>query len=73
MLGIAYAATIGGMTTLIGTAPNAVFASFIEQNYNVKISFIDWLSALAFRLALIMLPATWFVLTKSYFRYKLFF
>ena len=30
MLGIAYSATIGGMTTLIGTAPNAVFASFIE-------------------------------------------
>ena len=33
MLGIAYSATIGGMTTLIGTAPNAVFASFIEENY----------------------------------------
>jgi len=66
MLGIAYAATIGGMTTLIGTAPNAVFASFIEQNYNVKISFIDWL-CIGLPLALIMLPATWFVLTKIIF------
>ena len=66
MLGIAYAATIGGMTTLIGTAPNAVFASFIEQNYNVKISFIDWL-CIGLPLALIMLPATWFLLTKIIF------
>ena len=66
MLGIAYAATIGGMTTLIGTAPNAVFASFMEQNYNVKISFIDWL-CIGLPLALIMLPATWFVLTKIIF------
>ena len=41
MLGIAYAATIGGMTTLIGTAPNAVFASFIEENYQIKISFFN--------------------------------
>ena len=66
MLGIAYAATIGGMTTLIGTAPNAVFASFIEQNYNIQISFIDWLSV-GLPLAFIMLPATWFVLTKVIF------
>ncbi len=66
MLGIAYAATIGGMTTLIGTAPNAVFASFIEQNYNVQISFVDWL-CIGLPLALIMLPATWFVLTKVIF------
>ena len=66
MLGIAYAATIGGMTTLIGTAPNAVFASFIEQNYNIQISFIDWL-CIGLPLALIMLPVTWFVLTKVIF------
>ena len=66
MLGIAYAATIGGMTTLIGTAPNAVFASFIEQNYSVQISFVDWL-CIGLPLALIMLPATWFVLTKVIF------
>ena len=66
MLGIAYAATIGGMTTLIGTAPNAVFASFIEQNYNIQVSFIDWL-CIGLPLALIMLPVTWFVLTKVIF------
>ena len=66
MLGIAYSATIGGMTTLIGTAPNAVFASFIEENYNVQISFFSWL-LVGLPLAILLLPLTWFILTKVIF------
>ena len=66
MLGIAYSATIGGMTTLIGTAPNAVFASFIEENYDVQISFFNWL-LVGLPLAILMLPLTWFILTKVIF------
>jgi len=66
MLGIAYSATIGGMTTLIGTAPNAVFASFIEENYEVQISFFNWL-LVGLPLAILMLPLTWFILTKVIF------
>ena len=66
MLGIAYAATIGGMTTLIGTAPNAVFASFIEENYNIQISFFSWL-LVGLPLAILLLPLTWIILTKIIF------
>ena len=33
LLGIAYAATIGGMSTLIGTAPNIVFSAFMQDTY----------------------------------------
>ena len=66
MLGIAYSATIGGMTTLIGTAPNAVFASFIEENYEIQISFFNWL-LVGLPLAILMLPLTWFILTKVIF------
>ena len=66
MLGIAYAATIGGMTTLIGTAPNAVFAGFIEENYQIQISFFNWL-LVGIPLAIVMLPITWFILTKVIF------
>ena len=66
MLGIAYSATIGGMTTLIGTAPNAVFASFIEENYDIQISFFSWL-LVGFPLAILLLPLTWLILTKIVF------
>ena len=33
MLGIGYSATIGGMGTLIGTPPNALFAGFMSETY----------------------------------------
>ena len=39
-LGIAYASSIGGMSSVIGTAPNIVFAGFMQENYNIDISFM---------------------------------
>lgn len=39
MLGIAYAASIGGVATLIGTPPNAVFAGVVKEMYGQKIGF----------------------------------
>ena len=35
LLGIAYGATIGGMSTLIGTGPNGMLAGFMLDNYNL--------------------------------------
>ena len=66
MLGIAYAATIGGMSTLVGTAPNIVFSAFMLETYNVKISMSDWMT-LGVPLAAIMLLSAWVVLTKFVF------
>ena len=43
LLSIAYAATIGGMSTLVGTAPNIVFSSFMQEVYGLEISMIDWM------------------------------
>ena len=43
MLGIAYAATIGGMSTIIGTAPIIVFVQFMNNQFGVDISFLDWM------------------------------
>ena len=40
---IAYAASIGGMSTLVGTAPNIIFVGFIQETYGIEISFIDWM------------------------------
>ena len=66
MLGIAYAATIGGMSTLVGTAPNIVFSAFMLETYNVEISMSDWMT-LGVPLAAIMLISAWVVLTKFVF------
>ena len=63
LLGIAYAASIGGMATLVGTAPNAIFASFIEENYGIEVGFREWMSV-GLPVTFIMLPLSWFALTK---------
>ena len=63
MLGIAYAGSIGGVATLIGTPPNAILAGVYEQNYGKTIHFVDWL-LFALPLALLMLLAVWFYLTR---------
>jgi sodium-dependent dicarboxylate transporter 2/3/5 len=62
-LGIAHAASIGGMATLVGTAPNAIFASFIESNYGIEISFREWMT-IGLPVVFFLLPLSWFALTK---------
>ncbi len=43
MLSIAYSASIGGMATLIGTPPNAIFTSLSKSMLDIDISFGQWL------------------------------
>jgi len=66
LLGIAYAATIGGMSTLIGTAPNIVFSAFMQDTYGIEIAMVDWMM-LGVPLAAIMLYGAWMLLTKYVF------
>ena len=70
LLSIAYAASIGGMVTLIGSPPNGIYARFMEQTYDQTVSFIDW-AAIGLPVALLMLPASYFLLTKVLFPSKL--
>lgn len=63
VLGIAYAASIGGMGTVIGTAPNVFVASFLRNQLQVDIGFLDWM-LVAVPLVLLLLPAAWWVLTR---------
>lgn len=63
LLGLAYAANVGGTATLIGTPPNAIFAAFMNQNYNVVIDFATWM-VIGVPFALVMLVICWFVLVK---------
>jgi solute carrier family 13 (sodium-dependent dicarboxylate transporter), member 2/3/5 len=62
MLGIAYAASIGGVATLIGTPPNAILAGIIETQFGQNISFLNWMM-FALPLSIIMLILTWYYLT----------
>ena len=66
MIGIAYAATIGGMSTLVGTAPNIVFSAFMQETYGIEISMIQWMT-MGVPLATVMLFSAWIILTKYVF------
>ncbi len=63
MLGIAFAASIGGVGTLIGTPPNTVLAAMAESIHGQTIGFAQWMS-FGVPLAVIMLAVAWFVLVK---------
>ena len=67
LLGLAYATTIGGMSTIIGTPPNVLLAGFVEETYGRQIAFFDWM-LIGLPLALVLLPLGWFVLTRIAFR-----
>ena len=66
MIGVAYAATIGGSGTLIGTAPNAVLAGFMSEAYDVEIGFAQWM-AVGVPMVALMLPLAWLILTRVAF------
>ena len=69
LLGIAYGATIGGMSTLIGTGPNGMLAAFMSDNYNLDISFVDWMKV-GVPLSAVMLPSSWLILTRVIYPVK---
>jgi sodium-dependent dicarboxylate transporter 2/3/5 len=63
MLGIAYAASIGGVATLIGTPPNTVLAGYLQKTYGYEITFANWMKV-GVPLVAIFLPLCWLWLTK---------
>lgn len=66
LLGIAYAASIGGIATLIGTPPNLVFAAISEETLGVEITMARWV-VVAAPMVLIFLPIAWLLLTRVIF------
>lgn len=63
MLGIAYAANIGGIATIIGTPPNTVLAGILNEKFGYTIDFAQWM-AFGFPLMLVMLGITYLFLVK---------
>lgn len=70
VLCVAYAATIGGLGTLVGTATNALVVGFMQQNYGETISFAQWL-VFGIPTVLLLMPVAWFVLVKIAFPFRL--
>jgi sodium-dependent dicarboxylate transporter 2/3/5 len=67
VLGVAYACSIGGTGTLVGTPPNLVLAAFVKDRYGADISMLGWL-AIGLPLVAVLLPLTWWYLTRVAFR-----
>ncbi|MGI9627295.1 MAG: SLC13 family permease, partial [Longimicrobiales bacterium] len=63
MLGIAYAASIGGLATLIGTPPNAVLAGASDELLGIQLGFVEWM-IVGLPITLFFLPLCWFLLTR---------
>jgi len=61
MLGVAYAASIGGMATLIGTPPNLVVAGAMRELTGTGIGFAQFM-ILGLPLTIILLPLCWALL-----------
>jgi solute carrier family 13 (sodium-dependent dicarboxylate transporter), member 2/3/5 len=63
LLSIAYSASIGGMATLIGTPPNAIFASLAKSTLDLDVSFGQWL-AIGLPISSISLLVLWLYITR---------
>ncbi|RPF23035.1 SLC13 family permease [Myceligenerans xiligouense] len=67
LLGIAYAASIGSVSTLIGTPPNTLLRGFVQEEYGISIGFAEWM-LVGLPLAAVFLVVAWLVLTRVAFR-----
>jgi sodium-dependent dicarboxylate transporter 2/3/5 len=63
LLGIAYAASIGGMATLIGTPTNNILRAVVEKLYNYTIDFNEWM-LFAFPFTVVLMAIAWFYLVN---------
>ncbi|MGH8794160.1 MAG: SLC13 family permease, partial [Stackebrandtia sp.] len=66
LLAIAYAASIGGLGTIVGSPPNVFMVAHMNDVYDVNISFVQWMM-LGVPLAAVFLIVTWLVLTRVLF------
>lgn len=64
MLGIAYAASIGGMGTPIGTTPNLILIQVYDEQFKQSISFTEWMQW-GIPVVICMIPVAWLWLTRK--------
>ncbi len=64
LLGLAYAASVGGVATPVGTPTNLIAIAYVESVGAPTIGFPQWM-ALGLPTVLVMLPAIWLVLSRQ--------
>ena len=64
IISVAYACSIGGIATLVGTPPNVIFAGIYEEVAGTEFGFLDWMM-IGVPIALVMLPITWAWLSRN--------
>lgn len=64
LLGICYAASIGGVATPIGTPTNLIAIDWLEQNAGATIGFPQWM-AYGVPAAALLIPAAWWSVTRN--------
>lgn len=67
LLGVAFAASIGGMATLIGTPPNLILAGAARELIGVNLDFFSFLK-FGLPIAAILLPVCWVLLVHVFHR-----
>lgn len=67
MLGIAYAASIGSVATIIGTPPNALLVAYLSETYDIHIGFGTWM-LVGTPLAVVLLLFAWWLMTFVLFK-----
>ena len=63
VLGVAYAASIGGMGTPVGSPTNLIAMAFLNER-GIALSFGQWMT-LGVPVVIILLPTAWFLLTRE--------
>ena len=63
LLGVAYAASIGGLTTILGTPTNGILAGIALERYGRTIGFAEWL-AVGLPVAAVLLAVTYVYLAR---------
>ena len=62
-MGVAFAATIGGYGTLVGTPTNAIAAGIIERSTGLKIDFLTW-ATYGLPFVAVVVPLCWWILVR---------
>jgi sodium-dependent dicarboxylate transporter 2/3/5 len=70
VLAIAWAATIGGLGTLLGSPPNAIVAGYISDELDRTVGFAQWMM-LGVPIVVVFIGLAWLLITRVIFRFNL--